>query len=210
VALTPSSSRARPAGLPKGGRPWIVLVAAGLLVLGAAGLGGAASTGAPTPKTFNLTARQAEEVRVVTEFVDAFNRRKLTTALALFTSSPDFVKFVSASDCDYRRVVAIGFFGRSGVRTWLRQRFADRDRLTLETVYDENPEQPVGVVLLTYSRRTSRTLAALGFARGIRPQLATKVVFTPRGPVRMTAFANGPLGGSEPHPRECRPVQVGP
>jgi hypothetical protein len=200
------------AELLRRGRPWIVLLAAGL-VLGAALLGGAASDAsvdAATPTTFSLTARQAEEVRVVTEFVEAFNERRLATALALFTSSREYVRFVSASDCDYRRVVAVGFLGRSGVRTWLRRRFADRDHLTLETVYDENPEQPLGVVLLTYSRRTSRTLAALGFPRGIRPQLATKVGFTPRGPVRMTTFANGPLGGSDPHPRECRPVQAGP
>lgn len=148
------------------------------------------------PKTFSLNARQAREVQVVLQFIDAFNAGKLSEALALFSSDP------VVSDCDYTAVEAVEFTGRREIARWLRQRFADRDRLEVSRVADENPAQPVGVVGVEYARRTSDTLRTLGFRSGIEPQLATKVVFTTRGPVLIRVFANGPVGGS---PEFCRP-----
>lgn len=146
--------------------------------------------------TFDLTAQQAQEVRVVVQFIDAFNAQRFAEAMALF--GPDPV----VSDCDYRRIKAVEFTGRREVANWLRERFADHDRLEISRVANQNPDQPVGVVAVEYARRTSDTLRALGFGAGIEPQLATKVLLTNRGPVSIRTFANGPVGGS---PESCRP-----
>ncbi len=148
------------------------------------------------PTTFTLSARQAEEVSVAVQFVSAFNRRHLHAGLALLTPT------VGVSDCDYRRVTATEARGRRQVATWLRQRFRDHDQLKVARIWNENPEQPSGVVGIDWARRTSNTLRSLGFPAGIKPQLSAKVVFTMTEPVRISSFANGPVGGS---PSACQP-----
>jgi hypothetical protein len=147
------------------------------------------------PQTFVLTGRQAEEVSVTVRFITAFNARRLREAVSLLTPT------AVVSDCDYRAVKVVQFFGRKDVTRWLRERFADRDRLTVARMANQNPDQPSGAVGVDYSRRTSRTLIALGFNNGIKPELASKVVLTER-PIRISRFANGPVGGS---PESCRP-----
>jgi hypothetical protein len=148
------------------------------------------------PVTFSLSALQAQEASVTVQFIAAFNGRQLGRALDLLTPR------ASVSDCDYKNVRAVSFGGRQSVARWLRRRFADRDRLTPTRIFNENPSQPVGVVGVEYGRRTSNTLRALGFAKGIVPEGATKVVFTSK-PVRIRVFANGPVGGD---PDACRPA----
>jgi hypothetical protein len=133
---------------------------------------------------------------VTVQFIAAFNGRRLGPALDLLSPR------VSVSDCDYKDVRAVSFNGRHEVARWLRRRFADRDRLTPSRIFNENPSQPVGVVGVEYGRRTSNTLRGLGFAKGIVPKLATKVIFTAQ-PVRIRVFANGPVGGD---PNSCRPT----
>jgi hypothetical protein len=155
----------------------------------------AASAERGTPSTFSVSARQAREVTVTVQFIAAFNGRRLGPALALLAPS------VNVSDCDYKNERAVSFGGRHDVARWLRRRFADRDRLTPSRIFNENPSQPVGVVGVEYRRRTSNTLRGLGFAKGIVPKLASKVVFTTQ-PVRIRVFANGPVGGD---PSSCRP-----
>ena len=156
----------------------------------------AASADRRTPTTFSLSPLQAQEVSVTVRFIAAFNGRQLHPALALLTPG------VSVSDCDYKKVQVVSADGRQEVARWLRQRFADRDRLTVARVFDENPDQPLGVVGVEYSRRTSKTLRALGFPNGIVPKLASKVGFSTK-PLRIRAFANGPYGGD---PNSCRPT----
>ena len=156
---------------------------------------------APKPETFVLTGRQTEEVSVAVRFIAAFNARRLSQALALLTPT------AVVSDCDYRAVAAVQFFGRRDQTKWLRTRFADRDRLTVARMANQNPDQPEGTVGIQYSRRESRTLRALGFANGIKPELASKVIFTARQPIRISRFANGPVGGS---PESCRPRPYAP
>jgi hypothetical protein len=148
------------------------------------------------PTTFTLSARQADEVSVVVRFISAFKGRHLRAALALLTPNIDI------SDCDYRRVVATEVRGRRQVAAWLRQRFRDRDQVKVARIWNENPEQPSGVVGVDWARRTSNTLRSLGFPAGIKPQLSAKVVFTATEPARISRFANGPVGGS---PSACRP-----
>jgi hypothetical protein len=156
----------------------------------------AASAERGTPATFSLSALQAHEVSATVQFIAAFNGRRLGPALDLLTPR------VSFSDCDYKNVRAVSFDGKREVARWLRRRFADRDRLTPARIFNENPTQPVGVVGVEYRRRTSDTLRALGFPAGIVPKLASKIVFTGQ-PVRIRAFANGPVGGD---PNFCRPA----
>lgn len=153
-------------------------------------LGGSASKST----TFSLDAAQAGQVSVVVQFVRAYNAARLNEALTALSSD------AGVSDCDYRRVRAVEFSGRAAVARWLRQRFADRDRLVIGRIYNENPDG-TRVVGVEFLRRTSRTLAALGFPKGIRPKGTAKVVFAPQGTMR--TFANGPVGGSR---EDCRPA----
>ena len=203
-----ASTRPKPPFAPLIGRRLAIIGAtAGVLGLGIGFLVAGAGTGADATTaahTFSLTARQAKEIQVVSEFIDAFNGRKLKSALAAFTTSPAYVGYVGVSDCDYRHGTATSFTGRAGVQTWLHQRFADRDHLTVSRIADEAVDQPIGGVVVEYSRRTRRSIAAAGFPHGIRPKLATKVGFTTTGHVRITAFANGP-GETGGKPPECRP-----
>ena len=176
-------------------RRWTVAAAA-LGALAAIGTAGSASS-PPRPAPFSVTRYQAAEVSVVVRFLDAFNARQLQVALGVFQPS------ANVGDCDYRNVRAVNVHGRREIARWLRQRFADHDRLIASRIVNENPAQPEGVVLVEYARRTSDTLRALGFPNGIEPQGATKVVFTRAIPPRMLVFGNGP-GAGPPEPL-CRP-----
>lgn len=174
----------------------MALALLGLASGSVSGRAGRQQTSSDPASTFALNARQAEEVSVVVRFIDAFNQRRLRTALALLTPS------VEVSDCDYGRVRSTAARGRRHVRIWLRQRFRDRDHVEVARIWNANPEQPSGVVGVDWARRTSNTLRSLGFPAGIKPQLGAKVTFMTTKPVRILRFANGPVGGS---PESCRP-----
>jgi hypothetical protein len=166
----------------------------GAVVLTTAGcLGGgderAASSVPLRTGTYSLSARQARGVATVVNFLDAYNSQRHREALALLSRN------VGVSDCDYRQERSVEFTGKAEVAAWLRSRFADRDRFVVRRIVNENPEQPTGVLAVEYARRTSKSLVALGFRRGIEPQLATKVGFTSGEPPRISTFANGAVGG---------------
>lgn len=147
--------------------------------------------------TFDLTAEQAQEVAVFIEFIQAYNIGQLQAALTLLAEN------VGVSDCDYQNIKVVTFQGKSQVAGWLQQRIADRDQLEVSQIDNENPDPSSGrhVIGVTYSRRTSTTLAQLGFEEGITPTLASKVIFTSE-PTLIQSFANGPYGGD---PKLCRP-----
>lgn len=136
-------------------------------------------------------------VATLVAFLDAFNAGSVDAALALLT--PDVV----LSDCDYRTGSSRNVSDTAGARQWLQGRAADHDQLVLESVENSNPDPTTGshVVAVSYARRTSDTLRALGFPNGIKPSLASKVVFTATDD-RIRAFANGSAGSSQ----FCRPV----
>jgi hypothetical protein len=162
----------------------------------AAALTVAGSAAEVRPAPFSLTERQAQEVGVFAGFVDAFNRRELRRALGYLTID------ASVTDCDYRHVRTVQITGKPALTRWLSQRFADRDMLRLGRVYNENADQPTGVLAVDFSRRASNTLRGLGFPDGVKPQLTAKVIFARTAGARIVRFSNGPLGGSaEP----CRP-----
>ncbi len=149
------------------------------------------------PLTFRVGPSQARMVTTFTAFLDAYNAGAVDRALALLTDD------VGISDCDYRGPKLLTATGRDAARQWLADRAADHDRLDVESILNANPDPTSGshVVAVSYSRRTSDTLRALGFPNGIKPQGATKAVFTTTDD-KIRAFANGPFGG----PIEaCRP-----
>jgi hypothetical protein len=158
---------------------------------------GASGSTRRSSAVFAVDARQAGEVTTVVSFLRAYNARKLGAALALVTSD------VVGSDCDYRHRKTILFSGKKQFTAWLRGRFADRDRLTLARIWNENREQG-GVVGVDYAKRESETLRALGAVHGTVPKSATKVVFDRAGRIR--SFANGP-GGAPPdvEAKTCSP-----
>lgn len=153
----------------------------------------ATPSGTAPPLTFSVDGVQARYVATVVAFVDAFNRGDSAEAVSLFGEHS------GVSDCDYRNVKAVSLDGRSAVEGWLRERAIDHDRLVISRIFNANPDgdHVVGVV---YARRTSDTLAALGFPSGIVP-LTSKVVFSADGG-QILAFANGPFGGPS---EACRP-----
>ena len=154
------------------------------------------SSGSSRPTIYNLVGRQAQEVAVATEFVNAFNAHNLQQALATFAPN------ALGSDCDYRHGRVVLFKGKREIAGWLRKRFADDDHLGIARVSNGNAAQPVGVLAIDWAIRKSATLRRLGFPHGIVPQLSAKVVFRPGFPPRIGAFGNGPAGGD---PSVCRP-----
>ncbi len=139
-----------------------------------------------------LDAQQAQEVAVLIAFINAYNAGRVDTALALF--GPPWVW----SDCDYRHGVVLAGQDKASLRRWLQQRAADHDwldigRITVGTVQEE----ALGV---TFKRRTSDTLRALGRPQGIAPTLSAKVIFDGRSGAAarpsIMRFVNGPYGGS--------------
>ncbi len=146
---------------------------------------------------FSLTAEQAQEVAVFMEFIRAYNAGQLQTVLALLAED------VGVSDCDYQNIKVITFQGKSQVTEWLQQRISDHDQLEVSRIENENLDPSSGrhVIGVTYSRRTSMTLAKLEFSDGITPTLASKVIFTSESTL-IQSFANGPYGGD---PSVCRP-----
>jgi len=139
-----------------------------------------------------LDAQQAQEVAVLIAFIHAYTAGRVSTALSLFGREWNW------SDCDYRRVAVLVGRDKDSLRRWLEQRAADHDRLDIGRItVGTVQEQALGV---TFKRRTSDTLRALGRPHGIAPTLGTKVIFY--GRAGMTArpsilgFAMGPYGGS--------------
>jgi len=76
---------------------------------------------------------------------------------------------------------------------WLRASFAHHDRLIVGEITGSNPAQPLGVLGISFDRRTSDSLADAGHPSGITPSTGTKVKFDPAGLI--TELNNGPYGG---------------
>ncbi len=139
-----------------------------------------------------LDAQQAQEIAVLIEFIQAYNAGHVSAALSLFGPPWHW------SDCDYRRVVVLVGQDRASLRRWLQQRAADHDRLDIGSItVGTAQEQVLGV---TFKRRASGALRALGHPQGIAPALGAKVIFDGRAGLTarpsIAQFANGPYGGS--------------
>ncbi len=138
---------------------------------------------------YSVSPGRAQEIMTLMNFVRTYNAGDLDTTLALLTDE------VLWSDCDFRLGRVIALKGKPDVTGWLKRQFADHDQLEIRTI-EVNDGDPTGdrTVGLVIARRTSETLKALGFSKGIVPALAAKVNFT-ESHDRITRFANGPFGG---------------
>ncbi len=127
--------------------------------------------------------------------IDGYNAGRLDEVLAFLDDR------IAWSDCDYRNVRAVEFSGKAQAAAYLRERFAEHDRLHVPTIFNHNSDPTTAALGVQYERRTSDTLRSMGFSNGIKPALSTKVGFTDAQD-RILVFANGPVGGS---PALCRP-----
>jgi hypothetical protein len=141
---------------------------------------------------FSVDRNQARQVATIVDFVNAWNTRQLSKALALLAPG------AAMSDCDYRRHRAVILKGKTQIATWLRKRFADRDSLTIGRIWNEVSYQD-DAAGVDYDLRVSSL-----FPDGIVPKVQTKIVFARSG--RIAGFANGP-GGAPPdqQTRICSP-----
>ena len=148
-----------------------------------------------------VTALASDGPRVVLaeRFIDALNRGDRATVRVLFADDP------SVSDCDYTSTKVVEFRGRDQVSGWIDGRIADHDHLTVERIENGNDDPSSAAIGVTFARRSSDSLRALGFADGVRPpQGSAKIRFVGSGTsLRIEAFANGPGGGS---PTLCKPA----
>jgi hypothetical protein len=157
------------------------------------GSGAAVSSGAsPASGVFELTGGQGVEVAHLMGFVRAVNAADLQGALAQFSGTGA----VGFSDCDYAQGRPVEGHGRAQLAAWLGQRIADQDRFVVGEIDDQNPDQPLGVLGVSFSRRTSDSIARAGHPMGITPTTGAKVKFDGDGFI--TEFNNGPIGG-DPH-----------
>ena len=154
------------------------------------------SSGAsPATGVFELTGGQGVEVAHLMSFVSAYNASDLQGALAQFSGTGA----VGFSDCDYTQGRLVEGHGRAQLAAWLGQRIADQDGFVVGKIDDQNPDQPLGVLGVSFSRRTSDSIARAGHPMGITPTTAAKVKFDGDGLI--TEFNNGPIGGD---PDSCR------
>jgi hypothetical protein len=154
----------------------------------------ASSPAEQSPTGFQPAGLQVVEVAHVKNFVRAYNAGDLAGALAQFSR----VTAVRFSDCDYSRQQLAEGNGRAALAAWLRQSFADHDRLTIGEMA-VTPADQVGVLGVAFSRRSADSLAAAGHPSGITPSTGAKIKFDSTGLI--TEFNNGPYGG----PRDgCR------
>jgi hypothetical protein len=135
-------------------------------------------------------ASDAPRVALAEQFIDAFNRGDSAALLGLLVDDP------SVSDCDYTAAADVEFRGRDQVSQWIAARIADHDHLTVERIENGNPDPSSAAIGVTFNRRSSDSLRALGFLTGIHPKSSAKIRFAGTGNgLRIEAFANGPGGG---------------
>ena len=185
----------------------------GLLLLAGCELGaspqpsGGASSASPTQPALasgagltTIDAAHARLVSAVVALVSAYNAGDLDAVLSLVGER------VVWADCDYRAQNVIGLHqpaSHSELSAFLRDAFADHDRLEISSVSFATGEQPGSVgqaVSVAYGRRTSDTIRSLGFTNGILGPRATKIAFS-AGRIVSVSNASFPVSGAE-----CRPV----
>lgn len=148
----------------------------------------AASAVRPSANTVRVI--QAAQLTHVKGFIAAYNAGDVEGALSHFSQA----KPVGFSDCDYTTQQLVNGHGRVQLTAWLSRNIAQHDRLVVANVFDANPDQPIGVLGVSFSRRSSDAIARAGRPNGITPTLGAKVTFDGAGLI--TGFGNGPYGGA--------------
>ncbi|MDQ6656935.1 MAG: hypothetical protein M3Z00_01655, partial [Actinomycetota bacterium] len=138
---------------------------------------------------------QAAERSHLERFIVAYNAGDVEGGLAQFSRTQP----VAFSDCDYTTQQLVDGHGTAKLTAWLRRNTAQHDRLGITNIVDENFGQPLGVLGVSVSRRSSDAIARAGHPKGITPSTGAKVIFDATGLI--TEFNNGPYGGP---PNACR------
>ncbi len=149
----------------------------------------------PSTNTANLRVVQAAQLTHVKGFIAAYNAGDVQGAISHFSQAQP----VGFSDCDYTTQQLVQGRGREQLTAWLSRNIAQHDRLVVASIVDANPDQPIGVLGVSFSRRSSDAIARAGRPNGITPTASAKVIFDGAGLI--TEFANGPYGGP---PDGCR------
>jgi hypothetical protein len=113
---------------------------------------------------YHLTQPEANEIAIASRFYAAYDAGQLATVMSLLSAAPHL------SDCDYATHGEVTLDGRSAIEIYLRARFTEHDRWTVE-FYQENPANSYVVVLpLQRSNDTLRRLGAPGGVKGSFPE----------------------------------------
>ncbi len=144
----------------------------------------------PSTNAANVRVVQAAQLTHVKGFIAAYNAGDVRGALSHFSQA----KPVGFSDCDYATQQLVQGQGREQLTAWLSRNIAQHDRLVVASIVDANPDQPIGVLGVSFSRRSSDAIARAGRPNGITPTLGAKVTFDGAGLI--TEFGNGPYGGA--------------
>lgn len=150
----------------------------------------ASGVAARPPDSFQVAGAHTAEVAHLMNFVSAYNAGDVQGALSQFSRTHD----LGFSDCDYATQQLVDGHGHDQVVAWMRHNIAEHDRLVVGAIIDEAPDQPLGVLGVTFSRRSSVSIAHSGKPNGITPILSAKIKFDAGGLI--TEFNNGPYGGS--------------
>lgn len=144
----------------------------------------------------NLPAlSEQQRAALIRSFVAAFNAGDVGGALAVLSED------ATVKDCDYAKAGAASFESRDEIRTWLRTRAADRDQLTLAATpmqIDKSYAALSPVAAFKLDKRASKTLAGLGFKRGVQPQTPAHVAFDPAAQ-RISALWLAPFDPDQAH-----------
>lgn len=129
---------------------------------------------APSPPgdAFRVSAEEAAAVSTVERLISSINTGDAGAAEALVAQGAE------GSDCDYARRAVVVLTGKPEVVRWLRARIVDHERLAVGSIFNESPIF-TPVLGVEFARRSSDTLARLGFPGGVVPGTIAKVVLTP-------------------------------
>lgn len=109
--------------------------------------------------------------------ISAYNAGHLQTALSQFSRT----QAVGFSDCDYATQQLVDGQGIVQIAAWLRQNIADHDRLIVVQVLNQNPDQSLGVLGVSFSKRSSNSIARAGRTNGMTLTASAKVKFDSSG-----------------------------
>jgi len=109
---------------------------------------------------YHVTPAEATEIGLAAQFYAAYNAGQLTTVMAILSTEPHLW------DCNYVTRAEVRLSGRSVIEAYLKARFAEHDRWTVE-FYQEDPAASREVVVLAL-RRSNDTLRRLGAPGGAK------------------------------------------
>jgi hypothetical protein len=109
---------------------------------------------------YHLTEIEASQLAQVSRFYVAYNAGRLATVMALLLARP--ILF----DCDYATHTIVTLDGRGAIEAYLRSRFAEHDRWTVEFYQDYSTDERQVVVMPL--QRANDTLLRLGAPGGVK------------------------------------------